>query len=491
MKPPRGWPLGLLFAVCLGRLWLMALPSGFWVDETVTAFVVERPHDPSLAVVPQVPASLYYDVARAAVKLWGSSEVAYRIPSLLAMLAAVWVVARLAARLIHPDAAWFAAFSCLALHGIDYFAVDARPYALGMLVAAGAVWFLVRWLDTARWTAAAGFALGAALIWRIHLIYWPFYMVLALYAALRVRLKRTAVGWGRLALVFGAAALALVPVARQAVSLEHEAGEHVIVALPSWRDLLHLLRWNVVLFAAAGAWLLRKLSRTGMDDEEPNDANLSTILILSWWLAPPILLYGVSRASGQSVFIVRYLSVALPGIALAATLAAGRFLPVRHWRAAAALMGLGALAVLGQWTTVWPAHEKSGWREAAAEVNRVVQARAMPVICPSPFIEARWPAWRPDYPLPGFLYAHLAYYPVRGQLVLFPYAYEDSPRADVYAAQILAGELAPRGEFLIYGGAAQTRFWQKWFAARPELRGWQNRRHQFGDVYVAHFWVPR
>ena len=81
MKPARAVWLGLLFAICVARLWLMALPSSFWVDETVTAFVVERPHDPSLAVAPQVPASIYYWLPRMAVRLGGASEVVYRIPS--------------------------------------------------------------------------------------------------------------------------------------------------------------------------------------------------------------------------------------------------------------------------------------------------------------------------------------------------------------------------------------------------------------------------
>ena len=53
------------------------------------------------------------------------------------------------------------------------------------------------------------------------------------------------------------------------------------------------------------------------------------------------------------------------------------------------------------------------------------------MICPSPFIEARPPAWRPDYPLPGFLYAHLAVYPISGKIYLFPF--EDSPPAESQA----------------------------------------------------------
>jgi hypothetical protein len=524
MKPARAVWLGLLFAICVARLWLMALPASFWVDETVTAFVVERPHDPSLAVAPQVPASIYYWLPRAAVKLWGASEVAYRVPSVLAMLAAIWIVARLAARLIHPQAGWFAAFACLGLRGIDYFAVDARPYALGMLAAAAALWFLVRWLDGARWRDALAFAIFAALVWRVHLVYWPFYLVLALYAAVRLARGRTAVSWQRAAAVFALLGLALAPVALEALAIERQARAHVIVAQPSWRDFLHLLRFNLVLIAGVGAWVVRELSRiadpvgqtigfrglpgTGTrcrlaDDENRSSAPLAALLIFSWWLATPIALFAISLVTGQSVYLTRYLSLALPGAALAATWVASRYLPARWWHAAAALVGLGAMAALGQWTAAWPPHERSDWRAAAAEINRLQSGADPPVICPSPFIEARWPVWRPDYSVTGFLYAHLAYYPIHGKVFLFPFEdahylaargrspAADEPRAEAYAAQLLEGPLTAHGGFLIYGGSSSIRFWQTWFAARPELKEWKNRRDEFGDVFVARFWAPR
>src|SRR5208282_1346188 len=147
--------LWLVLAVAITRLWLMPLPSSFWVDEMVTAFVVHHgPADPSLAVAPQVPQSIYYRLPQASEALLGFSEISYRLPSIFAMAIAVLLIARLAARLIHPQAGWFAAFACLGLRGMNTAAADARPYALGMCVAAAAMLFLVRWLDSADWRDA-------------------------------------------------------------------------------------------------------------------------------------------------------------------------------------------------------------------------------------------------------------------------------------------------------------------------------------------------
>jgi len=77
--------LGLLLAACVTRLWLMPLPSSFWLDELVTSFVVKYPAHPSFAIAPQVPESLYYWLPRAMQALFGFSEVAYRLPSVIAM----------------------------------------------------------------------------------------------------------------------------------------------------------------------------------------------------------------------------------------------------------------------------------------------------------------------------------------------------------------------------------------------------------------------
>ncbi|HEV2444573.1 MAG TPA: glycosyltransferase family 39 protein, partial [Candidatus Sulfopaludibacter sp.] len=400
--------LWLLLAAAIVRLWLMPLRSSFWVDEMATAFVVERgAADPSFAVAPQVPDSLYYWLPRASVGLLGRSEAAFRLPSVLAMGFALWLAALLAARLIHPEARWFAVFACLALHGTDYYAVDARPYGLGMAVAAAAMWFLVRWLDGARWRDGLAFAACAALLWRVHLLYWPMYLVFGGYTAARAKEK---VGWKRAAVVLGLAALALIPVAWRAAALARETAAHVFAPLPDWREFLHLSRWNLVAICGVGAWLLRRRGSAGSRRD-------GALPILAWWLAPPVCLFAFSRITGESVFVTRYVSLLLPGAALSATLAAACFLPARYWRVGAAALGLGALVAFGQWGRLWPEHEHSGWREAAAAVNQAA-GRETPVICPSPFVEARPPAWTPDYRLPGFLYAHLSVYPVAGQVEL-------------------------------------------------------------------------
>jgi hypothetical protein len=473
------WGLPLLAALCIARLWLMQLPSSFWVDEMATVFVVEHgAEDPSLKVAPQVPQSIYYPVLRAVTN--GRSEVAYRLPSILFMGAALMFVGLLAARLIHPDAWWFAIFACFALRGINYEAANARPYAMGMCVAAAGLYFLVRWMDAGRLWDAALFVVFAALLWRVHLIFWPFYVVFAIYAL-----------WQRMApphkweilIAFGIVGISLIPVAMRAIELNSHAQQHVVIEQPTWMNLAHSFHLPLIAAAAFGAWIWSRLAQ----QRERVAIRASAIaLILAWWLWHPVALFAFSRITGNSVFVPRYLALSLPGAAVAATLAAAWFLPSRFWKPSAMIMGLGALIVSNNWTEVWPSHHNSDWRAAAQAVNRLALPPSTPVICPSPFVEARSPAWTPDYEMPGFLYAPLLVYPLRGNVVLFPFV--TSPEAEDYATALVQGALPAAGRFVIYGANGGVHFWRDWFEKQPELAGWShNSLGDFKDVDVVLF----
>ncbi len=546
--------LVLVLALCIARLWLMPLPSSFWVDEMVSAFVIHfGPAHPSLAVAPQVTETVYYWLPRTAERLFGFSEVAYRVPSLIVLGIALWLIARLAARLIHPQAAWFAVFACLALKGFNYEAADARPYALGTCAGAASLFFLVRWLDAARRRDAVLFIAFAALLWRVHLVFWPFYAIFAVYLAVRILRSETSVTWIQAAVAFAILSLTLVPVALDAIRLMHEAREHVVADLPGIRELRRTLKFLLIAQCAGGALLAafllhrrgggwrtmrgaqrvrrapptesgtisrrtpfcassleaqrvrrapptesgtvsRRAPFCASSSEDSGMPPLSSwVLILGWWLWHPLALFAFSLITGNSVYVDRYLSLALPGAALTASLAAAFFLDARDWRMCSAVLGACVLIALGQWGAfwrgeLWPVHHNSDWRAAARAVNKWTVDADTPVLLPSPFIEAKPPAWRPDYPLPGFLYCYLPVYPIGGKPYLLPF--ERSLAGERYAVELLPVLSASR-RFLIYGGDKNVFVWRSFLASRPELIGWGNRQfHSFGDVDVAIFENP-
>ncbi|MGA7414947.1 MAG: glycosyltransferase family 39 protein [Bryobacteraceae bacterium] len=479
--------LSLLVALCVVRFWLMPLPTGFWVDESVTAFVVNNPHDPSFAVVPQVPLSIYYQLPRFSTAVLGSSEIAYRLPSLLMAAIALCLIARLAARLIHPDAAWFVVLACFSLRGLNFEAIDARPYALGILVASASVLFLVRWLDTARWIDALWFVIAAAVLWRVQLAFWPFYGVYGIYAAARLTRRETEVRVQQLLAVFFAIGLLLLPVAREALSLLSQAGAHVIAKLPAQRDLRHGVEFSFVALCPVAAWLLRRL--LGRHDQPVRWSASSLCLCLSWWLVAPVAIFAFSWITGNSIFVARYYSEAAPGVAFAAAGLSAPFLPAGWWKPVAIAFGIGVLFFVGDWTEAWPTHSPSRWREASQAIAAAGAQSETPVIWPSPFVEAQSPLWHPNYPMPDFLSCHLLRYPFPGKKYLFPFL--SSPDAERFAAELMESKLAPSRRFFLYGGASTVRYWRNWFACQPKLAGWSHRPlGKFGDVQAIVFEAP-
>ena len=476
----RRWPLVLLLAVCIARLWLVPVTSSYWVDELVTVFVVKHPGHASFAVAPQVPESIYYWLPRISSALFGQSEAAYRIPSLIAMAAALWFIARIAVRAIHPQAGWFAVFAALSIRGIDYFAVDARPYALGILAASACIYFLIRWLDSARWVDAAVFTVCAAAVWWDQLMFWPFYLVIALYFIVRVRNRETPVRASQWGIVSVCLLAALVPRALTALDLARDATAHSFATLPTFHIFEHEWHWNIPILCASALWLLTRFARP--HGEAPRSL---WVLLLAWWLCQPAALAIYSEVTGNSVYVGRYFSTMLPAVALVATLAVAYWMPAQRWNLAAACMAVAALITQGHLQSLSYRHDISDWRAANEETNRFAPDASVPVIVVSPFIEGRAPAWNPGYPLPGFLYAHLEGYPVKGRLLLFPYTGPEDPDARRYAESLLRTRQLS-GKWAIYG-EIPGRDWGKWFAARPELAGWNHAAKKFGDVVVVEF----
>jgi hypothetical protein len=110
------------------------------------------------------------------------------------------------------------------------------------------------------------------------------------------------------------------------------------------------------------------------------------------------------------------------------------------------------------------------------------------VIAVSPFIEALPPAWKPDYFLPGFLYAPLLTYPLRGAIYPFPIVI--STESQEYSAKLLRDTLVPRGRFVLFGGGRVAMRWAIWFAARPELSGWSYQVHRDDEIETVVFEKP-
>jgi len=117
----------------------------------------------------------------------GRSEVAYRLPSIVFMALAMVFIALLARRLIHPDAWWFAILACLTMRGINYESGQRAALCDGHVCRDGLALFPGPVVRYARGMERGSIPDSGRALWRVHLIFWPFYLVFALYALMRIK----------------------------------------------------------------------------------------------------------------------------------------------------------------------------------------------------------------------------------------------------------------------------------------------------------------
>jgi prepilin signal peptidase PulO-like enzyme (type II secretory pathway) len=162
----------LLTAFAVLRLWVLPIRSSFWLDETGTYWVIKDGLGSLFARAMhwsgQSP--LYYLVAWLAHFVPGRMEVALRLPSLIAMIAAAWLLYKLAARLFDAETAPFALLIFVCSEHVAFAAADARPYALALFLLIASTWMLVRWLDSGRLLDAAVYVLLTALTIYAHVL---------------------------------------------------------------------------------------------------------------------------------------------------------------------------------------------------------------------------------------------------------------------------------------------------------------------------------
>ena len=182
----------------------------------------------------------------------------------------------------------------------------------------------------------------------------------------------------------------------------------------------------------------------------------------------------------------RYLGIALPGIALAIGGGVALFLPAEKWRPISLALGAGVLIFMGSWNRLWPPHHNSDWRGAAETLTQMPLPAGLPVICPSPFIEARPPVWRADYPIDSFLYSHPLVYPFRESCIRSPT--NAHPKRNAMHNGCGRAALSSAPAFVLFGQAPAVNSWREWFRSRSETAACTTAKWDlFGDVGVGLF----
>jgi mannosyltransferase len=467
------------------RLWVLPIRSSFWLDETGTYWIIKdglaNLIDRAIHWPGQSP--LYYLIAWLAHFAGGRTEVMLRLPSLIAMIAAAWLLYKLAVRLFDAETAPFVVLVFACSEQVAFAAADARPYALALFLLIASVWMLVRWLDSGRPLYAAGYVLLAALTVWAHVLLAIALAGHGIYALYRSRHEH-AVRPAALLAAWTVAGLLSLPLVPQLLVWFRDRGSHAFAGAPNVGEFLAgiappLLAAPVVLGLLIG-WLGSRrhpLERRN-NVVAPKE---SVLLAAAWALLPLTTLYLFSVFTRNDLFLPRYYVSAAPGLALLFGwwIRAAATIPARP--IAAAVLVICASLSFGS-----PQHGDEDWGGAMAKVRALTAGGDTPVLMPSGFLEATDPDALTMPRLREMLFAPLALYPASGKLIWLPFRLDE--KSAPYLETIVATDLQFRTRFVLVCRWQQGLTYELWLRGRLASQGFRSESQgNFGGLGVFLF----
>lgn len=437
------YPLALLASL---SIWLLAIRAPLWLDETLSYWQVSGGLGKVWSRSAQMPSSIGYLYTLWLTKsIFGSSEIALKIPSTLATLGAVYFLFRLARELLDQETAYLACIFFALTPNIVFAATDARPYAFGLLAVNLATFAFVRWIAQKQMRQAILSGAAAAAILYFHYLFaailpaFAIYYVAARAGSIKSDLRQLAAALAS----FGVISL---PLAYRVASLYHTRQTHVVqpqhhpllIALNTLAPLQLLLGFAIAALLAAS---LRKVRLAG-------SLNYPAILLGPLLALIPIaLFFGVSAAMPVHLVIPRYLTVIAPGSALTWALLTG-LIDSRLLRQVFCV-GLVAITLFETYTSPLSRRHELNFKQAHAFVNGVVanENGEVPVLVGSAFIESDYETMPTDRDGENPLLSQVDYYPIKAPVVMLPMDLNDeSVRV---ASQTLLAAAQQRKRFLL------------------------------------------
>ncbi|MBZ5622518.1 MAG: glycosyltransferase family 39 protein [Acidobacteriia bacterium] len=406
---------GILLAIAVVDLWILPIRSSFWLDETATFWAIKDGVANLLHRTAEWSGQspLYYLTAWLALVTGGRQEWVLRLPSLIAMIVAAWLLYKLAARLFDLESARLAVLSFACSWQVAFAASDARPYALGLCLLLGSAWLLVRWLDTGGARYAAGYLLLSVLTIYAHYLFGPIVMVLGVYAVSRALGEGKIKVW-QLPAVWIAAGVLMLPLVSQLRHFYQGRAVHTFSGTPQFSDLFASIAPPVLAGSLAVGLLLARLI-SPEPDRGTAPGRDSVLLAAAWALAPPLLLFTISVLSPVKLFVPRYYTSSMPGLCMLAGWMARSIAGRAGQRIIATVMVVAAILNYG--TT---SHGNEDWSGAMRKIQSE-DGGNMPVLIASSFVEATDPKALDDPRLREVLFAPQEMYPPGGTLIRLPY----------------------------------------------------------------------
>jgi hypothetical protein len=418
------WIIYLLALVVSVSIWFSTIRAPLWLDETISFWQINAGFSQILSRQGGLSFPAYSYILWLATVVLGKSEIALRIPSILAMLGAVYLLYRAARELFDRESAIIVAI-VFCLHPIVMFAsIDVRPYAFGALAINAAIYALVRLRhnDSSWWAVLFGFS--AACIVYFHFLFVVVLLPLAIgFFAVKAGDRKTV--WRQGSIAIAAFTLAFLPVIPGLQYMFRTSGIHVFSEAPSLRTLiltlapqpLTLVVGIVTVLAIAAMW------RPGM--QQPVES-WRTVLCVSLALVPLLILFAVSVGTSIHIFVDRYRLAAIPGIALCWGLVASKI----DSRALRLLSCVAIVVTSISQYVVSPSfgHHRYTWKYALEFAEKNASPDDAPVLMCSDLPEADYIVMPISSVKDNPYFSPLAYYKLSVPVVPLPRALNDEAK---------------------------------------------------------------
>ena len=473
---------GLAVLVAISA-WFLAIRAPLWLDETVSYWQIAGGFGQIWSrsfPVPSFPAYLY--ILWLAKTLFGDRELVLRIPSILAMLAALYVFFRCARELFPLDVSLVATVLFAFHYQIGFAAIDVRPYAFAILTTNLAILAFLRWINTRKLSYAAMFGTATAGIFHFQYLFGTIVVVFVVYY-LATRWASLASDLRPIAVAFACCLVFMIPLAPQLTNMYRTRNTHVFADAPQLSDVTLILTPGHVLFVFAGAVLVAALTRKLITPDREMFRTLLFCFLLA--ILPTAILYGVSVVTPLHLFIPRYLLIAVPGVALGWAWLVG-LIDSRLLRLLFCV-GFVAINAFEDYTSPFTHIHGYTWKYALEFADgNVAPDHATLLIC-SDLPEADSQPMPAGPAVESILFAPVSYYKVSAPIVPLPRSLNAEAQHQI--ARFLPRAEAEHRRFLVLAFVYSGRILE-WIAYQTRFTYTPHMLGQFGGVWVVEF-VPR
>ena len=417
------WIIYVLALTVSVSIWFSAIRAPLWLDETISFWQINTGFS-RIASRGGLSFPAYSYILWLATRVLGTSEIALRIPSILAMLGAVYLLYRSARELFDREMAIIVAI-VFCLHPIVIFAsIDVRPYAFGALAINAAIYALVgmRRNDSSWLAVLFGF-------WAACIVYFHFLWVVVL-PALAIGFFAVKTGdrkalWRQTGVAIAAFALAFLPVVPGLEYMFRTSGTHVFSEAPDWRTLIMTLAPQPLTLRVGVLTVLAIVAMWRITMRGPLES-WRIVLCISLALVPLLTLFAVSVGTPIHIFLDRYRLAAVPGIALCWGLVASKI----NSRALRLLFCVAIVVTSIFQYIVSPSfgHHRRTWKYALEVVEKNASPDNAPVLMCSDLPEADYIAMPVSSVKDSTYFAPLTYYKLSVPVVPLPRALNDEAK---------------------------------------------------------------